>query len=83
MADGADVQSIPTLREWLAALTVYQSDASEALAGIAMEVRRGLDWVHEQMVQWQRFSRRRNSNVSMLRARGVTPQCTAKVWTSY
>ena len=57
MADGADVQSIPTLREWLAALTVYQSDASGALAGIAMEVRRGLDWVHEQMVQWQRSIR--------------------------
>ena len=57
MAEGADVQSIPALREWLAALSVYRSETAEALSGINMEVRRGLDWIHEQMMQWQRSIR--------------------------
>jgi hypothetical protein len=57
MAAGADVASIPALRDWLAALAVYNSETSEALAGINMEIRRGMEWVHEQLSLWQRAVR--------------------------
>ena len=57
MGSGADVRSIAALRDWLAALVTYRSEASEALAGIQMEIRRGLDWVADQLDSWQRAIR--------------------------
>jgi hypothetical protein len=53
----ADVSSIPALREWLAALTTYQSDAGDAVSGIQQEVRRGFDWLADQLALWQRAIR--------------------------
>lgn len=53
----ADVRSIPALREWLAALQVYRSDAQEALFGTAQEIRRAQDWVGEQLQLWRRAAR--------------------------
>ena len=58
MADaGADVRSIPALRDWLGALAVYQSDLGDALAGVTLEIRRAFDWVAEQQELWQRAVR--------------------------
>ena len=54
---GADVRSIPALREWLGAVRVYQSDAADALSGLAQEVRRNVDWVGEQLNLWKRAVR--------------------------
>lgn len=68
MASGADVRSVATLREWLAALAVYQDDASNALAGVNMELRRGLDWIDEQLHQWQHAKRDAEEAVAQARA---------------
>lgn len=57
MTAGADVRSIPALREWLAALLVYQHEASEALGGIRIEIQRGQEWVSRQLELWQRAVR--------------------------
>lgn len=54
---GADVASIPALRDWQAAVAVYRTNVAESLAGIAMEIRRGIDWVAEQGALWQRAVR--------------------------
>ncbi len=53
----ADVSSIPALREWLAALVTYQHDAGDAMSGIQQEVRRGFDWLEQQLDLWQRAIR--------------------------
>ncbi len=54
---GADVRSIPALREWLGAMRVYQADAADALSGLSQEVRRNVDWVGEQLQLWKRAVR--------------------------
>ena len=57
MPDGADVRSIAALRDWLAALANYRSEAAESLSGIRMEIRRAIDWLDEQHSLWQRAVR--------------------------
>ena len=57
MTPGADVRAIDALREWLAALATYRSDAAESLSGIRVEISRGLEWVSEQLHLWQRAIR--------------------------
>lgn len=57
MTPGAEVRSIPAMRDWLAALANYRSSAAEALAGIEMELRRGFDWIAEQGQLWQQAVR--------------------------
>jgi len=54
MATGADVASIPALREWLTAMGIYRHEAMQTLEGIQIEIRRGIDWVSEQCALWQR-----------------------------
>lgn len=56
-APGADVRSIPALSEWLGTLAAYQSAASDSLAGVQMEIRRGIVWIEEQLTLWQRAVR--------------------------
>lgn len=68
MDAGADVTSIPALREWLAALALYKSDASEALGGIRMEIRRGIDWISDQLSLWQRAVRDCEEEVTQAKA---------------
>ncbi|MCZ2342862.1 MAG: hypothetical protein LC104_13895 [Bacteroidales bacterium] len=63
MASGADVRSIQAMRDWLADLATYRSDVSESLAGVAMEIRRGLDWLEEQLQFWQRAVRQCEDDV--------------------
>ena len=54
---GADVRSIPVLREWLAALSSYREDVAETLAGIRTEIRRAEDWVQQQHDLWKQAVR--------------------------
>jgi hypothetical protein len=68
MNGGADVRAIDALREWLAALAVFQHEAGEALAGVAMEIRRGIDWVAQQQDHWQRAVREREEAVVQAKA---------------
>ena len=57
MTPGADVRSIPALRDWLAALAKYRHEAAEAVAGIDLEIRRGFDWLAEQEALWKQAIR--------------------------
>jgi hypothetical protein len=68
MPDGADVASIEALRDWLAALATYREEVGEALAGVQIELRRGLDWVAEQMALWQRAVRDCEEEVTQRKA---------------
>jgi len=68
MADSADVRAIDALREWVAALAIFRHEAEESLAGIAMEIRRGIDWVGQQQDLWQRAVRDREEAVVQAKA---------------
>jgi multidrug resistance efflux pump len=68
MTPGADVRSIDGLREWLAAMTGYKSVIADSLAGFQMEIRRGIDWVGEQLSQWQRAVREAEEEVTQAKA---------------
>ena len=68
MGPGADVRSIPALRDWLVAVSTYASEASEALSGIQIEIRRGFEWVEEQLALWQRAVRTSEEEVVQAKA---------------
>ena len=53
----ADVRSIAALRDWHAALTGYGEALAESLAGVELELRRGFDWIDEQLGRWQKAVR--------------------------
>jgi hypothetical protein len=53
----ADVRSIAALRDWHAVLTRYGETLSESLAGVELELRRGFDWLDEQLGRWQKAVR--------------------------
>ena len=57
MPAGADVRSIATLREFVAAVQVYRAAVGDAVGGVNQEVRRAVDWVAEQGQQWSRAVR--------------------------
>jgi chromosome segregation ATPase len=57
MTRGADVRSVDALREFLAGMVTYRSDAAEAVSAANQEVNRGIAWVQEQMGRWQRAIR--------------------------
>lgn len=57
MTPGADVRAIDALREWLASLTTYRSEANESLSGFRVDISRGIEWVNEQLHLWQRAIR--------------------------
>lgn len=68
MADAADVRSIDAVREWYATLTAYGENLTEALAGVQMEIRRGFDWLHDQLGLWQRAIRQYEQEVVQAKA---------------
>ncbi len=68
MAPGADVRAIDALRDWAAALAVFKHEAEEALAGVQLEIRRGIDWVGQQLDLWQRAVRDREEVVVQAKA---------------
>ena len=57
MAIGADVREINGLRDWLASAAVFKVESEESLASIQLEIRRGIDWVSQQLDRWQRSIR--------------------------
>ncbi len=63
MSSGADVRAIDGLREWLAAAATFKVESEESLASIQLEIRRGVDWVGQQLDHWQRSLREREDAV--------------------
>lgn len=68
MTPGADVRAIDALRDWLAALATYRSEAAEAVSGIRLEIGRGVEWVHEQLRLWQSSIRKCEDEVVQAKA---------------
>ena len=64
----ADVRALDALRDWLAALATYRSEATEALVALRVEIGRGTEWVHEQLHLWQRSIRRFDDAVVQAKA---------------
>ena len=67
-APGADVRSIPALHDWVGAMTAYRDAVADAVAGINQEVRRGYEWIDEQMHRWQRAVRAGEEEVTQAKA---------------
>ena len=54
MSDNAQIRSIPALREFKAALTVFRDDSSSAIDMMLMELHRAMDWIeHDRPAYWQ------------------------------
>lgn len=51
---GADVREIAAVRDWLAALANFRDAAGTAVVGTDLEIRRGIDWLEDQLKLWQR-----------------------------
>jgi hypothetical protein len=51
---GADVREIESLRDWLASLAIFREAATLSIGGTDQEIRRGFDWIEDQMKLWQR-----------------------------
>jgi hypothetical protein len=64
----ADVRSIDALRDWSAALTGYGEMLGESLAGVELEIRRGMEWLHEQLSLWQQAVRECEEEVVQAKA---------------
>jgi hypothetical protein len=64
----ADVRSIDALREWYAALTGYGEMLAESVAGVELEIRRGFEWLQEQLGRWQKAVRECEEDVVQAKA---------------
>lgn len=64
----ADVRSIDALREWYAALTGFGENLAESLSGVELEIRRGMEWLAEQLSLWQKAVRECEEEVVQAKA---------------
>lgn len=51
---GADVREIEAVRDWLATLATFREAAQNSIVGTDQEIRRGYDWIEDQLKMWQR-----------------------------
>ncbi|MFO0936016.1 MAG: hypothetical protein U0798_05800 [Gemmataceae bacterium] len=51
---GADVREIDAVRDWLAALKTFREAAENSIVGTDQEIRRGYDWIEDQLKLWQK-----------------------------
>jgi hypothetical protein len=68
MADSAHVTSIEALEEFRAKLCNFGVDATNALSGLAMQIRRVFEWVEDQTQFWQKELRIREEEVGRAKA---------------
>src|SRR5262245_51525588 len=65
MSQRAQVTSIEVLRDFKVGLAVFCEDAAEALCAIEIEIRRTLDWLeHDRLNYWQNEIRHRREEVA-------------------
>ncbi len=67
MPENANVASIRSLRDFAAALAVFNEHVQNALASASMEVQRAQLWLDEQMRFWEQQRRDRDDEVSQTR----------------
>ena len=59
MADTAQVRSIPAIRDFKAALTLFRDDSASAIDMMLMELHRAIDWIeHDRPAYWQNETRK-------------------------
>jgi DNA repair exonuclease SbcCD ATPase subunit len=68
MRPPAHVTSLDLLRDWLAALMTFRSEAQDALTSAQLDVRRAFDWLTETQKSWQRAIRERQDEVTTAKA---------------
>ena len=74
MARGAKVRSIDAVEAFSASLKNFEEEASGALTSLDMEVRRALEWIHQERKEyWKQQVRRRQDKVG--EARGDLERC--------
>jgi len=74
MARGAKVRSIDAVGTFSAALKNFEEEATGALTSLDMEVRRALEWIHQERKEyWKQQVRRRQDK--MAEARGDLERC--------
>lgn len=74
MARGAKVRSIDAVGTFSAALKNFEEEATGALTSLDMEVRRALEWIHQERKEyWKQQVRRRQDKVA--EARGDLGRC--------
>jgi hypothetical protein len=64
MSQAANVTSIDALREFRVSLCSFGDDAREALVSVDMEIRRAVDWLHDQLKLWQAQVKNREHKVA-------------------
>lgn len=64
----ADVRSIAALRDWQADLTSYGENLAEAVVGVDLEIRRGFEWLNEQLALWRGAVRECEEDVTRAKA---------------
>jgi hypothetical protein len=68
LSDNAQVRSIPALREFKAALTVFREDSSSSIDMMLMELHRAIDWIeHDRPAYWQTETRKAFEQVAATR----------------
>jgi chromosome segregation ATPase len=68
MSQSARVNSLDALKALHAALARYGPEAQEALGAAEIEIRRVLDFLHDQLNYWQRQVEKRQEDVNRARA---------------
>jgi chromosome segregation ATPase len=86
MSSPARVTSVAALEDLRAALGTFGGEARDVLAAVALEIRRTLDWLDEQLGLWKKEVRRSEDEVfqarqelarrKMMRIGGRPPDCT-------
>jgi hypothetical protein len=64
MSQTANVASLEALREFRVSLCSFGEDAREALVSVDMEIRRAVDWLHDQLKLWQNQVKAREHKVA-------------------
>jgi hypothetical protein len=61
--NGVDVREIDALRDWIASLATFREAAQAGLSGTSLELRRGFEWINDQLSQWQRHFKQSEEEV--------------------
>jgi hypothetical protein len=68
MSRPANVSSLDAIADFRAALDTFRTDGQDAMATIALEIRRAFDWLHDMRNFWERAARTRYDEVVQAKA---------------
>lgn len=68
MNGSAGVHSLEALLAWHASLCIFRTDASEAMASVALEIQRADSWFEDRLRHWQNAARDAEEEVARAKA---------------